>query len=112
MAWQMIPTDSSPNCRKNALLTIAGERKMLAFFFRFNPIGEYWTMDVSYAASGEKLVSGVPLLPGEFPAEDLFRQLGYLDLGACGIVPLADTATDRPSYTNIASEFAMVWGED
>ena len=49
MAWQMIPTDSSPNCRKNALLTIAGERTTLAFFFRFNPIGEYWTMDVARA---------------------------------------------------------------
>ena len=111
MAWQIVPLMAKQNNSVNVQLDLK-KRATYLLFFRFNPIGEYWTMDVSFAASGEKLVSGVPLLPGEFPAEDLFRQLGYLDLGACGIVPLADTATDRPSYTNIASEFAMVWGED
>lgn len=110
MAWQMIPTDSSPNCRKNALLTIAGERKMLAFFFRFNPIGEYWTMDVARAETGETLLTGVPLVCGEGAAMDLLRQLSYLAIGRAACVPVSDgLARDRPGEAGLGTDFELCW---
>lgn len=110
MAWQMIPTDSSPNCRKNALLTIAGERKMFAFFFRFNPIGEYWTMDVARAETGETLLTGVPLVCGEGAAMDLLHQLSYLAIGRAACVPVSDgLARDRPGETALGTDFELCW---
>ena len=110
MAWQMIPTDSSPNCRKNALLTIAGERKMLAFFFRFNPIGEYWTMDVSRAETGETLLTGVPLVCGEGAACDVLRQHAYLALGRAAVVPAGGGAENgRPLENELGTDYVLCW---
>ena len=60
MIWQIVPTDSSPNCRRNALLSIGGVKTLLALFFRYNPAGEYWTMDVSRAETGETLLTMAP----------------------------------------------------
>ena len=110
MAWQMIPTDSSPNCRKNALLTIAGERTTLAFFFRFNPIGEYWTMDVARAETGETLLTGVPLVCGEGAACDVLRQHAYLALGRASVVPAGGGAENgRPLENELGTDYVLCW---
>ena len=39
MIWQIVPTDSSPNCRRNALLSIGGVKTLLALFFGMVLVG-------------------------------------------------------------------------
>ena len=110
MIWQIVPTDSSPNCRRNALLSIGGVKTLLALFFRYNPAGEYWTMDVARAETGETLLTGVPLVCGEGAAMDLLRQLSYLAIGRAACVPVSDgLARDRPGETALGTDFELCW---
>ena len=110
MIWQIVPTDSSPNCRRNALLSIGGVKTLLALFFRYNPAGQYWTMDVSRAETGETLLTGVPLVCGEGAAMDLLRQLSYLAIGRAACVPVSDgLARDRPGETALGTDFELCW---
>lgn len=110
MAWQSVPLMRKQNNTMNVQLDLAS-RVTYQLFFRYNPIGEYWTMDVYNAAGDEPIVCGVPLLTGDFPAADLFRQMEYLGIGSCAIRPLTDVSTDHPGLVNLAAEFEMYWGD-
>ena len=110
MIWQIVPTDSSPNCRRNELLSIGGVKTLLALFFRYNPAGEYWTMDVSRAETGETLLTGVPLVCGEGAACDVLRQHAYLALGRAAVVPAGGGAENgRPLENELGTDYVLCW---
>lgn len=110
MKWQIIPVDESPDCRRNVLVEIGGERRTLAMRLRFNPIGGYWTMDIADADTGAALLCGVPLVGGAYPAANLLRQYEHLGLGAATLAPLSKTHADRPGPDDLATAFALCWG--
>lgn len=111
MAWQIVKTGSKPDNIMNVALNLK-ERVTYRIRLRYNPVAEYWTMDVSRPATGESIVCGVPLVCGGAAAADLFRQMQYLGIGSCGIFPRSSTEGDRPTAFNLESDFLLVWGKE
>ena len=109
MSWQIVPLMAKQNNSVNVQLDLK-KRATYLLFFRFNPIGEYWTMDVARAETGETLLTGVPLVCGEGAAMDLLRQLSYLAIGRAACVPVSDgLARDRPGETALGTDFELCW---
>lgn len=110
MAWQIVPADSAANCRRSALVSVGGVKTALSLFFRFNPIGGYWTLDIARAETDETLLTGVPLVCGEGTAFDILRQFSHLALGRAAVVPASDALeTGRPLETNLGTDFVLCW---
>ena len=67
-------------------------------------------LDAFRAATGETLLTGVPLVCGEGAAMDLLRQLSYLAIGRAACVPVSDgLARDRPGETALGTDFELCW---
>lgn len=110
MAWQEVPVDSRPNCKKNVRLELGGKRRTLSFFFRFNPVGRFWTMDLSDAETGAALVTDVPLVCGEGNAANLLHPYAYKAIGRAVVAPRSDAeGTDRPGLDGLGTEYLLCW---
>ena len=110
--WQVVPTTSKPNNSFNVLLSVDDANRFLQLFLRYNPIGEYWAMDVFDGYTGNIYIANMPLVTAEGdPASNLLRQLEYLGLGCCSIVRVSEGSADRPGLDSLGTDFALVWGD-
>ncbi len=110
--WQVVPTSSKANNTFNVLLSIDGENRFVQLFLRYNPMGQYWTMDVTDGYTGEMYFANLPLVTAEGdPAANLLRQLSYFGLGCCAVVRISEASADRPGLDSLGTDFALVWGD-
>ena len=105
----MIPLTTDPNNRFRCVVPVDGENLFLEFFARYNPIAEYWMMDIS-DDYGNCLASCIPLITGQYPVANLLEQYNFLGIGAAVMVPVG-MAKGEPAADNLGSEFVMVWSD-
>jgi hypothetical protein len=106
---QLIPLDNSPNQSFTITLSVDGSTLTLKFAINFSSMAGYWLMRI-WDASGNLLLSSVPLLTGEWPAANILAQYGYLRLGSAFLISNGSLA-DYPDSTNLGSEFQLWWGD-
>lgn len=108
----LIPLDSTPNKSFSCLVPVDGVNRSFSLHLAYNLVGEYWTMDIGDADTGEALVTALPLLSGEYPAANLLEQWACLGIGSAVIVPIGiATAESDPDLTNLGADYALVWSD-
>lgn len=107
---QVIPLDSSPNQSFRIVLSIDSVNKALQFKIRYNEIAEYWTMTVIEPTDNTILLDSIPLLMGDYPADNLLEQHAYLNIGAAYLVNVGNVS-DNPSDSDLGTNFILIWGD-
>ncbi len=112
MAWHVIPLDTTPDQEFDVTVDVGGNNVYLVLHLRFNTEGEFWRMDITDGRTRKMLLSGAPLLTGEYPAADLLRQFQHFGIGNAIIVKSTDiTYDDIPGLFDLGSDFLLLWGE-
>lgn len=112
MAWHVIPLDTTPDQEFDVSVDVGGENIYLLLHLRFNTEGQFWKMDVSDGKTRKMLISGVPLVTGEYPSADLMRQFQHLGIGSAVIVQNSDlTEENIPGLFDLGTDFLLLWGE-
>jgi len=115
MSWHTIPLRTYPDQEFTVAPEVKGVNISLRLRLRYNTEGQFWHMDVMDGYSGNVLVSGVPLVTGEYPAADILRQHAYLGIGSALIVKATEVKdgriSDIPGLADLGSEYILVWGD-
>lgn len=106
---QLIPLDNSPNQTFTCSLSVDGFTLTLEFAVNYSSMAGYWLMTI-WDASGNLLLSSIPLLTGDWPAANILSQYGYLKIGSAYLISNGSLA-DFPDATNLGSEFQLWWGD-
>jgi hypothetical protein len=86
--------------------------KALLFTLNYNTVAEYWVMSITDDLSAEMLVTGLPLLAGQYPSANLLEQYTFLRIGSAVIVKInPDNPDDAPNGSNLGTDFLLVWGD-
>ena len=110
---QVIPLMSTPNQTLSCKVRIDdGTQINLKFFLNFNEIARYWTMDVTNADINARYLTGIPLVPGDYPAGNILAQYSYLKIGSAYMVKLSDLIDPLPQPNNLGTEWFLVWGDN
>jgi hypothetical protein len=108
---QEIPLDNTPNHTFDIMLDVDGETRGFRFTMRYNTIAEYWVMTVIDPVANVFLLDSIPLLTGDFPAGNLLRQHGHLEIGCATVVKSGSPKlTDYPDDTTLGTDFILLWG--
>jgi hypothetical protein len=111
MSAQVVPLTSDPNQTLRTTVTVDGTARNLQLKISYNESASYWVMDVTDPATGTILLSGIPLITGEYPSANVLGQYGYLGIGSAYVVPVGSVAMDWPDAGNLGTEFVLVWGD-
>lgn len=106
---QIVPLDNSPNQTFKVTLSVDGNNLTLQLAISFNSMAGYWQMSIS-DASGNLLLSSIPMLTGVWPAANLLGQYGYLKIGSAYLIS-SGAGIDYPDSTTLGSAFTLVWGD-
>lgn len=107
----VVPITSGTNQTFTTTLPVDSGNITLTFAFTWNDQGSYWYMSIT-DSSGNLLLDGVPVITGQYPATNLLRQYQYLGIGSAYVVPAANSGLpDNAEYTDMGSDFLLVWGD-
>lgn len=107
----VVPIMSGSNQTVTTTLPVNGGNVTLTFSFKWNDEGLYWFMSV-VDVNNNLLLDAVPVITGHYPAANLLRQYQYLGIGSAYVVPTANSGLpDNPDYTDLGSDFLLVWGD-
>jgi hypothetical protein len=109
MSYKIVPLIPNANQSFTCTLPVDSKNITLAFTFTYNSVGGYWFMSVADVKTNVMLLDAVPLVTGEYPAADILGQYSYLGIGSALIVPTSSLAPDTPDFTNLGTEFVLVW---
>ena len=110
---QVIPLISSSNQSLSCKVVIDGGTQInLSLFIIFNEIARYWVMNVSNADTKTSYLTGVPLVPGDYPAGNILEQYSYLGIGSAYMVSINDLADTLPQNDNLGTDWFLVWGDN
>lgn len=113
MAWHEIPLDTYPNQEFRITVEVGEENVDLILHLQYNTEGDFWRMDISDGNTGDMLISGVPLLTGEYPSADLLQQFEYVGIGSAIVLKMTETAAgDYPDIENLGTDYILVWGTE
>lgn len=107
---QVIPLDSSPNQSFRITLSIDGENRALSFKIRFNEIAQYWVMTVIDPSDDSILLDSVPMVTGEYPADNIIEQYAYMEIGSAYFVNVGNVSAD-PTDEDLGTNFILIWGD-
>jgi len=110
MADQLVSVTSQPYQYLTAQLEVDGQALTLNLVVYWHYMSGYWLVDV-YAAQGDLLLSGVPLITGAYPAANLLGQQVYLSIGAAVIINQSSGQQDYPGINTLGSQFSLLWGD-
>lgn len=111
MAYQKIPLTTAPNQKFTCTLQIDGQNKILSFFVAYNSAAGYWTMDITDAANDTVLLSAIPLIPGDPPAENILEQYAYLRIGSAYMLSAGNSPDDHADDSNLGTEWLLLWSD-
>lgn len=100
-----IPVTNQPNQAFRMTIPIAEGNISVEFFIYWNRQANYWQMNLTDNLSGNKVVTGQPLLVGE----NLLRQMAYANIGQAYVVPITDSAQGNPSLGDWDVNYILVW---
>ena len=110
MTLSVLPIQQNINQTFSCNLPIDSQNRQFEFTFEWNPIGDYWQVSIVDQASGLEVVNHQPICQILFPYNNIISRLSYKRIGSLYIVNLIGN-NDRPTYENLASDFAIVWGD-
>ena len=112
MAWNVVPLETYPD--QVIHVTVPAQNKQnvqLILHLRYNTEGGFWRMDIS-DSQDNMLVSGAPLLTGEYPAANILQQFDYLGIGSAIILNMTEaTDADIPGLSDLGTDFVLIWGD-
>lgn len=68
-------------------------------------------MSISDHDTGERLIDGLPLLPGDYPGANLLGQYRYLNIGSMALVS-ATSNDSMPTFDSLGKEHFVVWSDN
>lgn len=111
MAYQKIPLTTAPNQKFTCSLQVDGQNKTLSFFVSWNSVAGYWTMNITDEATNTALLSSIPLIPGDPPANNILEQYAYLGIGSAYVVAAGSSITESPDDSNLGTEWVLIWSD-
>lgn len=105
----IVPITNQPNQSFEIIIPQGSSNIILGFFVYWNSIAGYWEMNISDAV-GNSLITGLPLITGKAPVQNLLRQWAYLNIGEAYVVPISEDAPDWPGVDDWDVNFVLVWG--
>jgi hypothetical protein len=111
MAYQRIPLTTDANQKFTCTLGIDGKNKKMSFFIAYNSMAGHWMMDLTDAVTDTALLSSIPLLPGEPPADNILEQYSYLKIGSAYLVNTGKNSSSIPTANNLGTEWILLWGD-
>ena len=105
-----IPLTNSPNQTFNCIVPVNGENHNLRFTLWYNYKAKYWLMSIFEITENKEMFENLPLLVSKGRFENILCQLGYMDLGMAGVVPLIDSL-ENPDNTNLGTAYILLWGD-
>lgn len=110
--WNIVPLDTMPNRKIHVTVKTQGNvNKQLVLHLRYNTEGEFWRMDIS-DTQDNMIISGVPLVTGEYPAANILKQFNYLGIGSAVVLRVTDDEDkDIPDMSNLGTDFVLAWGD-
>lgn len=111
MAYYQIPVTNQPNQSFRSVVPVNGQNVSLNFYIYWNEPAGYWEMTLQNPATNEDYVTGMALVTGDIPAQNLLGQLAYLQIGSAYVVPINDSGPDYPKVDSWGKDFILVWGE-
>lgn len=106
----LIPLVPSQNQSVTCTLPIDNKNVTLSFQFTYNAEGEYWFMSIS-DKDGNLLLSGVPLVTGDYPAANVLEQYSYLNIGSAVVVPASTSLVGVPGFDDWGSNYYLAWSD-
>ena len=110
MTLSVLPIKENINQEFDCTLPIDKKNRRFRFIFQWNPIGEYWQLSVIDMNSNIEIVNHQPICQISYPYNNIISHLRYKEIGSLYVVNLNGN-NERPNYTNLASDFAIVWGD-
>jgi hypothetical protein len=107
---QIVPLDNSPQQALTVALNVDGQVLRLQLDIYFSEMAQYWVMDIS-DASGNLILSSLPLITGDWPAANILAQYAYLAIGSCYIINAGQVAADYPDATQLGTDFYLLWSD-
>lgn len=111
MTLSVLPIKQSINQTFDCTLPINSQNRQFRFTFEWNAIGDYWQLSVVDISKGLEIVNNQPICQISFPYNNIISRLNYKGIGSLYVVNLSGS-DDRPNYENLASDFALVWGDN
>jgi hypothetical protein len=111
MSYKIIPLTPSANQSLTCTLPVDSKNITLSFTFTYNTPGGYWFMSVTDTKTNALLLDAVPMVTGEYPSADLLSQYEYLGIGSATIMPTSSLTTDIPDFSNLGTDYLLVWGD-
>ena len=110
---QVIPLLSTPNQSLDCKVVIDGGTQLnLSFFLTFNEIARYWVLNVTNKDTGVRYLTGLPLVPGDYPAGNILAQYSYLKIGSAYMIRTSDLTEPLPQNDNLGTEWFLVWSDN
>lgn len=112
MAWNIVPLETYPDQIIHVTVSSQNENNVqLILHLRYNTEGDFWHMDISDSRNNA-LITGIPLLTGEYPAANILQQFDYLGIGSAIILKMTEmTEADIPGLTDLGTDFVLAWGD-
>ena len=107
-----IPLTNSPNQVFSCSVPFNEKNVEFKFELRYNYIAEYWSLTLSDVKKEKVIFSNLPLLVSEYDFSNLFSQLGYLNIGACFIIPKIEETKSMPNNEELGDSYIMIWGDN
>ena len=101
----IVPMQPRPNHSFDVVLPIDGGNTNVKIHLMYNEVAEYWVLDIY--KNGEIVLASLPMIP----AQDIFEQLKYLEIGSAWIVPRSELEEQWPSMGTLASDWSVLWGD-
>ena len=110
MTLSVLPIKQSISQTFDCVLPVDSQNRQFRFNLEWNAIGEYWQLSVVDLVSGVEVVNNQPICQIVYPYNNVISRLSYKKIGSLYVVNLNGT-NDRPTYENLSSDFAIVWGD-
>ena len=107
---QVIPISTSANQTFNIQVNVDAKVLTLQLAITFSEMAQYWLIAIS-DASGNLLLSSIPLLTGDCQAANILAQYAYLAIGSAYIINAGQAAIDYPDAVSLGTQFVLVWSD-
>lgn len=112
MVLSILPIKENTNQTFDCILPLNNSNFRFRFSLTWNPLGEYWQLSVfDTFRDNLEVVNYKPLNPVDYPYNNIIANLSYKNIGSLYIVNNSGK-NEVPSYTNLAQDFVIVWGDN
>ena len=106
-----VPITNDPNQSFSVSIPLTGRNIVFDLLIRWNTVAEYWAIDIKNNSTNTGVIQGLPLIPANFPADNMLAPFAYLDIGGAYLVRTSEDGGLKPNVTGWANDWALLWGE-